>query len=239
MTSSVSERLKLAHPDSNQIQSFFNVITAKYDFLNSFFSLGLDHYWRRQLVRLSLIGSERTILDLGAGTGKSLEAFLNAHPFERAVGCDFSENMLEKAKARLGERAELIACDFHALPFAHQSFDIVTGSFILRSVQNMTRFLSEVKHVVKPEGKAVFLELTRPQNQLAWNLFYRPYVQFYIPLIGKLFSKHDEAYQFLSDSVRAFRTPEELREEFFKVGFKKVSINPLTFGAATIIEGKS
>ena len=189
------------------------------------------------MVSLSLSGLEHSILDLGVGTGKSLEAFLSAHQFERAVGCDFSENMLEAAGKRLGPKAELTVCDFHDLSFPEQSFDIVTGSFILRSVQNMDHFLSEAKRVLAPGGKAVFLELTRPANPITWALF-KPYLKFYIPFVGKIFSRHDEAYQFLSESIRAFMTPEELKEKFLAAGFKTVSVKPLTFGAATIIEGK-
>jgi demethylmenaquinone methyltransferase / 2-methoxy-6-polyprenyl-1,4-benzoquinol methylase len=237
MVSSSTERLPLAHPDQNKIRHLFNAVTSKYDFMNSLFSLGLDGYWRRRMVSLSLTGLERSILDLGVGTGKSLQTFLNAHHFARAVGCDFSENMLMEAKKRLKDRAELMVCDFHDLPFPSQTFDIVTGSFILRSVQNMEHFLSEAKRILKPTGKVLYLELTRPENPFAWALF-KPYLQFYIPLVGKIFSRHDEAYQFLSESVRSFMTPEELKEKFLTAQFKTVSIRPLTFGAATLIEGK-
>jgi demethylmenaquinone methyltransferase/2-methoxy-6-polyprenyl-1,4-benzoquinol methylase len=191
------------------------------------------------MVQLSVNGLERTILDLGVGTGKSLEAFMNRHHFERAVGCDFSRNMLKKAEERLKGKAELIACDFHNLPFPPNSFDIVTGSFMLRSVQNMDRFFSEVKRVLKPQGKVIFLELTRPRNPIIWSFFYKPYLQFYIPWIGKFFSRHDEAYRFLSESVRYFMTVEELKEKFLLAQFKSVSIALLTFGAAAVVEGKN
>lgn len=237
MISQDTERFSLAHPDRNKIRNLFSAITSKYDFLNSLFSFGLDGYWRRKMVAFSLTGLERTILDLGAGTGKSLEAFLNAHRFERSVGCDFSENMLEKAERRLGSKAELMICDFHGLPFPNQTFDIVTGSFILRSVQNMNHFISEAKRVLKPDGKAVFLELTRPENPFVWALF-KPYLQFYIPFVGRIFSRHDDAYQFLSESVRSFMRPEELKEKFLHAQFKSVSIRLLTFGTATVIEGR-
>ena len=237
MVSSVTEGLSLAHPDQNEIKNLFDAITDKYDFLNSFFSFGLDGYWRKKMVAFSLKGLERSILDLGAGTGKSLEAFLEAHQFEQAVGCDFSEPMIEKAKHRIGNRAEFMCCDFHSLPFPHQTFDIVTGSFILRSVQDMSYFLMEIKRVLKPGGKAVFLELTRPGNPLLWACF-KPYLKFYIPCVGALFSRHDHAYQFLSESIQAFMTPKELEAKFLEVRFKQVSIKPLTFGAAAIVEGR-
>ena len=233
-----TEAQDLAHPDRKTIQFLFNSISPKYDFLNSFLSFGLHHYWRRRTVKSAVTGLERSILDVGVGTGKSLAAFLNKHPFEQAVGCDFSERMLEKAKERLGESASLVAADFHELPFPDHTFDLVTGSFILRSVQEMPRFISEVKRVLSPEGQAVFLELTRPENRFVWRFFYQPYIKFCVPSVGQLFSRHEHAYQFLSQSIQAFVEPEELKKEFLLAGFSEISIKPLSFGAVTILQAK-
>ncbi len=228
----------LAYPNRKMIQSLFNAIPNKYDFLNSFLSLGLDRYWRQETVRYALGGLERAILDLGVGTGKSLAAFLEAHQFSRAVGCDFSEQMLQKGKERLGNSAQLAACDFHELPFCDKTFDLVTGSFILRSVEAMPQFLSEVKRVLVPGGKAVFLELTRPTNRLIAQLIHEPYLKFYVPTVGRLFSKHDNAYQFLSESVQTFMAPEILKRQFESAGFSEALLRPLSFGIVTVIEGK-
>ena len=234
-----TERPNLAHPDPSTIRSIFNSISDQYDFLNSFLSFGLEFYWRRQMVLQALkdFGAD-SILDLGAGTGKSLSIFLKARPFQRAVGCDFSDQMLQKAKERLGPSADLIACDFHELPFPSGSFDLVTGSFILRSVQNMSRFLAEAKRMLRGGGKAAFLELTRPRNAFVWQCVYQPYLKFYIPFSGKLLSRHKNAYQFLSQSIQEFPDPVQLKLQFETAGFENVSIKPLSFGAATIIEGK-
>jgi len=233
-----TEGQDLAHPDRKTIKSLFNAISSKYDFLNSFLSFGLHHYWRQRTVQSTLAGSERTILDLGVGTGKSLATFLKAHRFQQAVGCDFSENMLQNAKPRFAGAVDLIACDFHDLPFQNGAFDLVTGSFILRSVQDMPRFILEVKRVLSPGGRAVFLELTRPQNRFFWQFFYQPYLKVFVPLAGRLFSRHEHAYQFLSESIQAFVEPEELKKEFEATGFSEVSIMPLSFGTVTIIQGK-
>ena len=249
MTPPVAEGKELAHPDRKTIQSLFNAISSKYDFLNSFLSFGLHHYWRRKLVLSAFApplplpkmggGIEGgRILDLGVGTGKSLATFLQTHQFERAVGCDFSDKMLRKAKVRLGPSAELVACDFHELPFPDGTFDLVTGSFILRIVQNMSRFISEVGRVLSPNGRAVFLELTRPKNRFAWKFFYQPYLKFCIPSVGYLFTRHDHAYQFLSQSIEAFIEPEDLKKEFLSAGFREVSIKPLSFGSVAILQGK-
>ena len=232
-----TEQLNLARPDRQTIRALFNRISSKYDFLNSFLSLGLERHWRRQAVRLSLTGLEESILDLGAGTGKSLAEYFHAHRFPRAVGCDFSEDMLGRAEKRLGSAASFVVCDFHELPFPSNTFDLVTGSFILRSVQDMNQFLSEVKRVLKTGGKAVFLELTRPTNPFVWRCLYWPYLRFYIPLMGQLLSRHDHAYQFLSQSIEAFPNPGELRKQFESCGFLNLRLSSLSLGAATVVEG--
>jgi len=216
----------------------FNAIDAQYDFLNSFLSLGLDRFWRWRTAERSLEGGERSILDLGVGTGKSLRAFLNAHRFERAVGCDFAGQMLERARRRLGLAADLVACDFHSLPFLPRTFDLVTGSFILRSVQEMDRFLSEVKRVLHFGGKVVFLELTRPANRFVRRLCYEPYLKFYVPWMGRFFSRHQRAYRFLTESILTFPDSHELKERFEAAGFTGVSRVPLTFGVVTILSGR-
>ena len=229
--------LDLAHPDQKTIQSFFNRIAGPYDFLNSFLSVGLDRYWRNRLVYESLARSERSILDLGVGTGKSLNAFLKRQQFDCAVGCDFSEQMLRTARDRVGKLSYLVACDFHEFPFGSETFDLIVGSFILRSVQNLSKFFSEVRRLLRPGGKAAFLELTRPTNLLFRRLVYEPYLKFYVPWAGKLFSKHPDAYQFLSQSVQSFLEPTDLKKEFEWSGFVRVSLKSLSFGIATVIQG--
>lgn len=229
----------LIRPDQKTIRDFFNAIPKQYDFLNSFLSLGLDHLWRRQAAKCSIEGTERSIIDLGVGTGKSLKAFLNAHRFDTAVGCDFSEEMLKQAGERLKGSATLMVCDFHALPFPAQTFDIATGSFILRSVQRMNPFLSEVRRVLKPGGKAVFLELTRPKNPFIRRLFYEPYLKWFVPFMGRFFSSHHEAYQFLSQSVLAFPEPQQLAGELKAAGFTQITLKPMHFGIVTLMIGRA
>ena len=237
MTSFV-ETPDLAHPDKKTIQNFFDSIPDRYDFLNSFMSFGLDLYWRRQTVKFAMNGLERRILDLGVGTGKSLACFLKGHRFNLAVGCDFSINMMRKAKSRVGGNSDFVACDFHELPFVSESFELITGSFMLRSVQEMRKFLSEIKRVLAADGKVVFLELTRPKNKLFWNCVYQPYLKYYVPTIGRIFSRHKNAYEFLSQSVQSFIEPDHLAGEFRSAGFSEVTLHPITFGAVTVIQAR-
>ncbi len=228
----------LSSPDSKTIQGFFDAIPERYDFLNSFLSFSIDSHWRRRLIREALASRENisSILDIGAGTGTSLKSFLAAHPFQLSVGCDFSQGMLKVAKEKIKD-ASLLAADLHELPFADASFDLVTSSFVLRSVKDMERFLNEVKRILKPGGRFAFLDLTRPTNILFWNLLYRPYLNIYLPLVGKMVSKHREAYQFLSQSIQIFIEPTDLKQKMEAAGFRDTAFKPLTLGAATIFMG--
>ncbi len=229
--------MELGSPDAKTIQSFFNAIPERYDFLNSFLSLSLDRFWRKKLVQTCLEGSERSILDIGVGTGTSLLEFLKRQDFERVVGCDFSEGMLKAAKEKVAH-AFLLGADLHQLPFQSERFDLITSSFVLRSVKQMDLFLSEVKRVLSKNGKFAFLDLTRPANLFFWNLLYKPYLNFYLPLVGKMISKHRDAYQFLSQSIQTFVDPAALKKKTEDAGFHSVMIQPLTFGIATILTGR-
>lgn len=227
----------LAHPDEKTIQSLFNQIAGPYDFLNSLLSFGLDHCWRLELVRRSLQGNEKSILDLGVGTGKSLAAFCDRKRFSSAVGIDFSEAMLALARKRLGKGAFLSAGDFHCLPFGPETFDLISGSFMLRSVQDLRAFFVEVKRVLKPSGRIAFLELTRPRDPLLREL-HRFYLNLGVPILGRLFSRHPNAYRFLSRSVQSFLEPSDLKKELEALGFSRILIQPLNFGIVTLIQGE-
>lgn len=229
---------QLESPDSKTIQSFFNSIPKNYDTLNSFLSFSLDKLWRRALVTNSLKGTEQSILDIGAGTGTSLAYFLRARNFKQVVGTDFSIGMMKAASEHLKQKINFLAADLHQLPFQDNAFDLVTSSFVLRSVKNMKQFLQEVKRILHPNGKFAFLDLTRPKNPLFWNLVYRPYLKFYIPLIGQLISKNQAAYQFLSSSIQTFIEPADLIQMMKEDGFQNIQAKSLSFGAATIFLGE-
>ncbi len=224
-------------PDAKTIRSLFDSIPQRYDFLNSFLSFSLDKRWRRRQARLGIEGWEESILDIGVGTGKSLQAFLEAKSFRRAVGCDFSQGMLQVAKRKMAG-ALLAGADMHQLPFKDSSFDLVISSFVLRSVQNMEKFLLEVRRILTPRGKFVFLDLTRPKNPLFWCGLYQPYLYFYLPTVGRLVSRHAGAYEFLSRSIREFVEPGTLKEKMEQAGFYQIRIEPMTFGMTTVFMGR-
>jgi demethylmenaquinone methyltransferase/2-methoxy-6-polyprenyl-1,4-benzoquinol methylase len=229
--------IDLASPDKKTIQKFFDAIAFRYDLLNSLLSFRLDDHWRRKARDLVRRGSERAILDLGVGTGKFLQQFLDTPNLKRAVGLDFSAEMLRKARQTMPASVFFICADFHELPFRSRSFDLVISSFTLRSVKEIPGFFGEVYRLLVDEGQAAFLCLTRPQN-LIWRAVYYPYLQCYLPLVGRLVSGNRGAYQFLSKSIQNFQSPRKTVEMMFQAGFRSVKMHSFTGGASTLFIGK-
>ena len=223
-------------PKSQAIQGFFESIANRYDFLNELLSFRLDERWRKKSRDIVLDPNQKSILDLGIGTGKFLNLFLEAKFWEKAAGLDFSENMLAVAREKVPGFVDLVPGDFHALPFEANQFDLVISSFTLRSVKDMPLFLKEIARILTPGGRAAFLCLTRPENKF-WNALYYPYLKFYLPLIGGLFSGNKSAYQFLSDSILSFQEPLETVQMMNKEGFRNTQIKKFSFGMATLIVG--
>ncbi len=233
----MSTTIDLASPDKDVIRTFFDEISPRYDFINDVLSLRLDALWRKQALKLTLDGSENRLLDLGTGTGKFLELFLRHKRWSRAVGLDFSSRMLERARQISTAGSEFVSGDFHALPFQNESFDLIVSSFALRSVKDMQQFCSEIYRILEPGGKAAFLCLTRPHNRL-FRVIYYPYLNFYLPAVGRYLSGHRQAYEFLSQSIQHFQEPTKTVEWLKRAGFESIQRHRFTFGAATLFVAK-
>lgn len=224
----------LSSPPSETLCRIFDSIAGRYDLINSLLSFRLDRYWRWRAARQILKGDERTLLDLGVGTGKFLETFLGRQKWEITAGVDFSREMLRRAREKLSAASNFVQGDIHELPFANSRFDLVISSFTLRSVKDRPHFFKEIYRVLRPHGRAAFLCLTRPTHFLG-RLLYAPYLKFYLPLMGSLISSNRAAYQFLSQSIQAFPAPGEIAGELRSGGFEGISISPFTFGISTLM----
>ncbi len=226
-------------PSKDFIRKAFDSITPRYDRLNQILSFGMSEAWRKRSAEL-VLGDPRftpkTILDLGCGTGKFLECFLQKKSWESAAGVDFSVAMLKKARETVPGKVLWLQEDFDALPFLEGSFDLVVSAFTLRSVQRLSEFLANVQRILTPGGRAAFLDLTRPRN--VWvRLFFYPYLKLILPLLGWLVSGDRKAYGFLSDSVRRFQPPEETMRLMQSAGYRDCTKKSFAFGAATLIIG--
>lgn len=223
-----------------QIAAMFNSISGKYDFLNHFLSLGIDILWRKRAVRLLKKHQPKLILDIATGTGDFAIEALSLHP-EKIIGVDISEGMLsvgrEKlTKKNLTNKIELLSGDSEILPFEDNFFDAVIVSFGVRNFENLEKGLSDMLRVLKPGGKVVILEFSKPKS-FPFKQIYQFYFQWILPKIGKLISKNHAAYTYLPDSVKAFPDGDDFLNILNKIGFQKNQCTPLTLGISSIYSG--
>ncbi len=223
----------------SQVQSMFDRIAGRYDFLNHFLSLGIDLYWRKQSVKTLELQNGHVLLDVATGTGDQGFSALKAASIE-VVGLDFSFNMLELAKKKidqrnLGERFQVVQGDAENLPFKDNSFDALSISYGIRNVGTISAALSEFYRVLKPGGRVSILEFSEPEGWFFGRL-YRFYFDHILPkLAGVMSSK--SAYTYLPESVRHFPDRSDFKALLSSEGFQYVKHRDLTFGITAIYSG--
>lgn len=223
-----------------QVAKMFDSISARYDFLNHFLSMGIDRAWRRKAVNLLKTQRPRHILDVATGTGDFAIQALSLNP-ETITGVDISEGMLEvgrkKLRARkLDQRITLLSGDSENLPFESASFDAVTVAFGVRNFENLERGLQEIHRVLRPNGQIVVLEFSRPRK-FPFKQVYHFYFQYVLPKIGRVVSSDKSAYTYLPESVAAFPDGGDFVRILTTVGFKQTQCRSLTFGISSIYTG--
>lgn len=223
-----------------QVARMFNSISGNYDFLNHFLSLGIDIRWRKKAIRILQASQPKVILDVATGTGDFALATLPLKP-EKVVGVDISEGMLEvgrkKVKAKGAENIiELRWGDSENLPFEENKFDAAIVAFGVRNFENLEKGLSEIQRVLRPGGKLIVLEFSKPRA-FPFKQIYNFYFNFILPKIGRLVSKDSSAYTYLPESVKAFPDGEAFVEILKKLGFRETACKPLTFGISSLYTG--
>ena len=201
---------------AQQLQRIFNTLAPVYDRGNDLLSFGLAKGWRRAAVASFSQNPPREVLDVACGTGDFVEAVLAASPASKVTGLDFSEEMLKLARAR-GYPATFQQGDALALPFGAGRFDAVTVGFGLRNFSDIPKALSEMARVLKPGGRLIVLEATRPGTPVKQALF-KAYQWSVAPLVG-WFSGQPAAYRYLMRSMQAMPTEQELEALLIAAGF--------------------
>ena len=224
-----------------EVAEMFNNISKRYDFLNHFLSLGIDKIWRRKAVKELREIHPKRILDIATGTGDFALATLKVMP-EEVVGMDISEGMLAVGKVKMRKKkvdhiVSMQLGDSENLPFEDDYFDAVTVGFGVRNFENLEKGLSEMLRVIRPEGKAIILEFSKPKNFPIKQVF-GFYSKYFIPFFGKNISKDEKAYAYLPESVQAFPEGEEFKSILKKVGYTNVESKLVSGGIATIYIGR-
>jgi demethylmenaquinone methyltransferase/2-methoxy-6-polyprenyl-1,4-benzoquinol methylase len=223
-----------------QVARMFDTISGKYDFLNHFLSLGIDIRWRKKAIRELADLRPRLILDVATGTGDFAIEALKLNP-DKVIGIDISEGMLDQGRQKMrkrgySERIDMVTGDSENLPFEENKFDAITVGFGVRNFENLEKGLLEMKRVLRPGGKIVVLEFSKPRV-FPFKQLYQFYFKYILPTLGRWISRDATAYTYLPESVQAFPDGRDFTNILEKLGFKQIACKPLTFGISSLYIG--
>ncbi len=224
-----------------EVESMFDAIAWRYDFLNHFLSFSIDRIWRRKAIRIIGAACERPrILDVATGTGDLAIAAMKIHPV-RITGIDISRKMLDIGIEKIRKKSltgmiELLQADSENIPFDDNLFDVAMVAFGVRNFSDPLRGLSEMRRVIRKGGMLLVLEFSKPTGFPFRNI-YNFYFRNILPFFGRLFSKDRAAYNYLPDSVMRFPDNELFLEMLRKAGLSETRQVKLTGGIASIYTG--
>ncbi|MBU1196214.1 MAG: bifunctional demethylmenaquinone methyltransferase/2-methoxy-6-polyprenyl-1,4-benzoquinol methylase UbiE [Proteobacteria bacterium] len=221
------------------VKGMFDKIAPKYDFLNRLLSLGQDTVWRKQMVQAATLEKDCRILDVACGTcDVSLEADKQLSKQISITGLDFSYGMLRLGRAKIKNKKNisLLNADALNLPFRSMHFDAVFIAFGIRNIMNRQQALHAFYEVLKPGGRLAVLELSTPDK--GWlKALYLLYFQKILPLVGSFFSKDQDAYSYLPESVLKFPSADAFSGLMKQAGFKQIKFKQMTLGIVTLFIG--
>jgi demethylmenaquinone methyltransferase/2-methoxy-6-polyprenyl-1,4-benzoquinol methylase len=202
--------------------------------MNRLMTGGQDAGWRQQVIQLAQLPPGGKLLDLGAGTGDLAFEALRRDASLRAVGGDFTLEMMQVGRTRAkGSLVRWTGADALNLPFPDNTFDAVTSGYLMRNVVDVRLAWAEQRRVLKPGGRVVCLDTTPPPRNLL-----RPLIEFHlhrvIPALGRLIAGASDAYTYLPDSTENFLPAGRLAERMTEAGFREVRFRRLMFGTMAI-----
>lgn len=236
-------------PDKNselgkkqQVAGMFDDIAFRYDFLNRFLSAGIDVRWRKKALKQLEDKKPQVILDVATGTADVAIMASRLLKPNKITGIDISDGMLELGRKKiqkldLQNTIELLNGDCETINFSDNSFDAVTVAFGVRNFENLEKGLSEIKRVLKPGGKLVVLEFSKPKSAIV-KVVYNLYMKVITPNVGKIFSKNRNAYQYLDESINKFPEGKNFTVILDKLGYRNTYTKPLSLGICSIYCGE-
>jgi demethylmenaquinone methyltransferase/2-methoxy-6-polyprenyl-1,4-benzoquinol methylase len=225
---------------ATQVNRMFDRIAGQYDAMNSVMTAGLHHRWRQRTASRADLQEGDSALDVCCGTGDlAFELARQVGATGSVIGCDFSEPMLDLARAKAADRGALGVrfdhADALALPYEDRAFDAVTVGFGVRNLADLDRGLAEMSRVLKPAGRLAILEITQPRRP-PLSIFYSLWFNRVVPLLGALAGDRD-AYSYLPESVRSFPSPRGLAAKMDAAGLERIRVTILAGGIIAIHSG--
>jgi demethylmenaquinone methyltransferase/2-methoxy-6-polyprenyl-1,4-benzoquinol methylase len=221
-----------------EVEQMFDKIAPRYDLLNRVLSLGIDVWWRKKAIGYLKPAKPAEILDVATGTADVALLMAKILKPRRIVGIDIANQMLEfgRVKIKEAELQEVITLetgDSEHLRFETDTFDAVTVAFGVRNFENLEKGLAEMRRVLRPGGRVVILEFSKP-HIFPFKQLYNSYFKYVLPLIGRLTSRDMRAYTYLFESVQAFPEGNHFTEILTKTGFNDPICERLTLGICSI-----
>ncbi|MFK8044732.1 MAG: bifunctional demethylmenaquinone methyltransferase/2-methoxy-6-polyprenyl-1,4-benzoquinol methylase UbiE [Crocinitomicaceae bacterium] len=241
----MSEQIKPYNKENTskkeEVAEMFNNISKKYDFLNHFLSLGIDKIWRKKAIKILGEKNPKVILDMATGTGDFAIEALKLNP-KKIIGVDISEGMLEVGRTKMKKRQfddiiDMQLGDSENLKFEDGTFDAYTVAFGVRNFQNLKTGMTELNRVLKPGGRGVILEFSKPKK-FPVKQYYKFHSKYIIPTIGKAISKDKSAYEYLPESIAAFPEGQDFINVLTETGYKNCQMKQVAGGIATIYWGE-
>ena len=214
---------------AEKVRELFATIARRYDLLNDIMSAGLHRRWKRRLVELA--GEPRDVLDLCCGTGDIALRFR-----ARVVGVDFTEEMLRVAAAREHSKISWIRADALRLPFADNSFDVVSVGYGLRNLADIEQGLREVWRVLRPGGKFVSLDFGKPESA-TFRALYFSYLRIVLPILGRLFCGDPDTHAYILTSLRNYPAQRGIKEIMTSQGYRECDFEEFWLGSMAINYG--
>jgi len=225
-----------------QVAEMFDDIAFRYDFLNRFLSAGIDIRWRKTAIRELADIDPKIILDVATGTADVAIMSTRVLKPAKIVGIDISDGMLQLGRKKiehlgLGNMIELLNGDSETIKFADNTFDAVTVAFGVRNFENLEKGLTEIRRVLKPGGRLVVLEFSKPKTSVVKQL-YNVYMKVAAPAIGRLFSKNRNAYKYLDESIKKFPEGKNFTSILDNLGYQNTYRKTLSLGICSIYCGE-
>jgi demethylmenaquinone methyltransferase/2-methoxy-6-polyprenyl-1,4-benzoquinol methylase len=220
----------------------FHSVASRYDLMNDLMSGGIHRIWKRVAIELSGVRPGQQILDVAGGTGDLTSRFAReVGPTGNVVLSDINSSMLGTGRDRLLDEGvcgnvEFVLADAEALPFRESSFDCVTIAFGLRNVTHKERALASMLRVLKPGGRLLVLEFSKPTSEFLGKL-YDAYSFGVIPKIGRLIAGDEDSYRYLAESIRMHPDQDTLRDMMEDAGFERCDYHNMTGGIVAIHRG--
>ena len=227
---------------AGMVAEVFHSVASRYDLMNDLMSAGIHRVWKRFTIELSGVRRGNAVLDIAGGTGDLAARFAEiVGPTGRVVLADINDSMLKVGRDKLLDNGllgnlEFVQADAQSLPFPDDSFDCVTIAFGLRNVTDKDAALRSMLRVLKPGGRLLVLEFSKPANPLL-SKAYDTYSFKVLPLMGRLVANDAESYQYLAESIRMHPDQETLKEMMEDAGFSRCEFHNMTGGVVALHKG--